>query len=376
MDQQLKEKIKELSKKETGENENSVKYKFIIPFLECFGYSDMDFEHSSQGNRIDIYIGKRSSCGIVVEAKSYDKNLDDYLSQLKRYSDDKRPLLAIISNGEEIRFYSPFWRGVPNFSETILYSIKRVDDLNNDEIIERLEKIVSKGNLDAGRLDDYIQERENEIKNAKKEVEALEQNYKNQEEEILNEIKILEDKINEIKTQISEKNTKILDLKNNKEECIEKLKEKYRLPIIEKRIIQPSLATGVEREEKITSQDQPTTESGNQIVYASKKKKVNLSQLVQYNKVKEGDKLFFYDRIRRKIYKDEYAFVEGDKDKLRYWRDNRFYSPSDLAKTLRKKVGLTREEQETQGPIFWITEKGKTLDKLNDEVREILDGQE
>ncbi len=370
MDPQLKERITELSKKELGENENSVKYKFIIPLLECFGYSDMDFEHSSQGNRIDIYIGNGSSCGIVVEAKGYDKNLDDYLSQLKRYSDDKRPLLAIISNGEEIRFYSPFWRGVPNFSDTMLYSMKRID-LNNDEIIERLGKLLSKENLDNKKLDDYIQEREKEIKNAKTEVETLEKDYKNKEEKILNEKKILENKINEIKTQISENDNKILELKNNKEESIRKLKGKYRLPIIEKRIIQPPFVTGVERG-KITSIDQSMTESGNQIVYTSKKKKVNLSQLVQYDKIKEGDKLFFYDRIRRKRYADEYAFVAGDK--LRYWRDNSFYSPSDLAKKLRKKVGLTDAEQETQGPIFWITENGNILDDLNDEIRQILYG--
>ncbi len=72
-------------------------------------------------------------------------------------------------------------------------------------------------------------------------------------------------------------------------------------------------------------------ESGNQIVYTSKKRKVNLSQLVQYGKIKEGDKLFFYDRIRRKRYEDEYAFVVGDK--LRYWRDNSSYSPSDWQKS-------------------------------------------
>jgi len=173
-------RIAKLSKTEIGENENNVKYKFIIPLLECFGYSTvMDFEHPTQGNRIDIYIGgNHSSSGIVVEAKSYNKNLDDYISQLKSYSDDKRPLLAIISNGEEIRFYSYFWRGTPNFSETLLYSIKRVD-LNNDDIIRRLEKIFSKENLDAGRLEDNIQERENELRKAKKEIETLVHRFQN-----------------------------------------------------------------------------------------------------------------------------------------------------------------------------------------------------
>lgn len=61
-------------------------------------------------------------------------------------------------------------------------------------------------------------------------------------------------------------------------------------------------------------------------------------------------------------------------DKIRYWRDNHLYSLSDLARKLRKGVGLTDTEQETQGPIYWITEKGKIIDELNNEVRDILYG--
>ena len=59
MIEHLKEKLKklaELSKEEVGNNENRVKYNFIIPLLECFGHHRLDFEHSAQGNRIDIYI--------------------------------------------------------------------------------------------------------------------------------------------------------------------------------------------------------------------------------------------------------------------------------------------------------------------------------
>ena len=229
MIEHLREKLKilaELSKEDVGNNENSVKYNFIIPLLECFGHHRLDFEHSAQGNRIDIYIEKQSSCGFVVEAKSYDKNLNECLVQLKDYSDVKRPFLAIISNGAEIRFYSPLWR-VANFSDTLLYSIKRVD-LNNDEIIERLEKLFSKDNLDNELLHDYIDEREKEIRNANKEIELKKKEYKNKEDEISNARKILEDKITEIKTQISEKDKNILDLKKEKEDEIKKLKEKYR----------------------------------------------------------------------------------------------------------------------------------------------------
>ncbi len=59
----------------------------------------------------------------------------------------------------------------------------------------------------------------------------------------MKEIKTLGYKIDEIKAQISEKNMKILNLKKDKEGYIIELKEKYRLPIIEKRIVQPPIIT-------------------------------------------------------------------------------------------------------------------------------------
>lgn len=242
-------KLTELSKEEVLTNERNVIYHFIIPLLDCFGHNGLDFEHPAQGNRIDIFIGDKSSCGFVIEAKSYDKNLDDYLEKLKIYSDAKRPLLAIISNGEEIRFYSYFWKRA-NFSDTLLYSIKRID-LNNDEIIGRLEKIFSKENLDKELLHDYIDEREKEIQAVNKEIELKTKEYKNKEEELSNEIKNLDDKINDIKTQISEKKKEILDLKNDNKEDIIKIKLKYLIPIIVKRIVQSPFIINGERE-KIT----------------------------------------------------------------------------------------------------------------------------
>ncbi len=98
-----------------------------------------------------------------------------------------------------------------------------------------------------------------------------------------------------------------------------------------------------------------------------RKSPVSLSTLIQYGKIKEGDKLIFCDKHGRKPYHDEYAIVEGNG--LRY-RDFELDSPSNLAKELRYRLGLTKNKQETQGPIFWITENRKLLHDLNNEVRE------
>jgi len=67
--QELK-RLAEMSSDDIGGNENNVKYNFIIPFLESFGYGKkLDFEHSAQGARIDILI-KSSDYKILIEAKS------------------------------------------------------------------------------------------------------------------------------------------------------------------------------------------------------------------------------------------------------------------------------------------------------------------
>lgn len=44
-------KLSELSATAIGDNENNVKYNFIIPFLEALGYNkQLYFEHSAQGS--------------------------------------------------------------------------------------------------------------------------------------------------------------------------------------------------------------------------------------------------------------------------------------------------------------------------------------
>lgn len=199
----------ELSPDDIGDNENSVKYNFIIPFLESFGYKKkLDFEHSAQGNRIDILIDKVSEHkhSILIEAKSYGKNLDNYiLQQLKRYCDEKSPILAIITNGEEIRFYSPFCRK-PDFNERLIYSIKR-QYLSDDSIIEKIERVLDRPILadKDGIIAKHIEEREREINSIKKEIQSLESAYQDKIAGLDNEAKSLEEQFKSLQLQIEQK---------------------------------------------------------------------------------------------------------------------------------------------------------------------------
>lgn len=223
--QELK-RLAELPADEIGDNENNVKYNFIIPFLETFGYNKkLDFEHSAQGNRIDILIDKVSDHCILIEAKSYGKNLDDYIPQVKRYCDEKRPILAIICNGEQIRFYSPFWKKA-DFAETLIYSITR-HDLSNDNTVDRIEAVLSKESLEEGSIVEHIEKREREINNIKKQFLSTESQYQQEIATLVTSISNLENQIKSLQSQIDSQKAQLAEKKQEAERKIEELKKEH-----------------------------------------------------------------------------------------------------------------------------------------------------
>lgn len=225
------QKLAKLSPAQIGDNENSVKYKFIIPFLEAFGYHGLYFEHSSQGNRIDIFVDNVSGHSILIETKSYDKNLDDYISQLKRYCDEKRPIIAIITNGEELRFYSPLWKK-PAFTETLIYSIRR-HQLSEDSTLQRIEAILDKEYLDTGSIIEHIDQREKEITSMYKETESLDLHYQEKITDLENSVNNLEAQIKSFQSLIDKNKADVAELQRKKEQKIEDLKKQYFLHLPE-----------------------------------------------------------------------------------------------------------------------------------------------
>ncbi len=233
-------RLAELSEADIGDNENNVKYNFIIPFLEAFGYNKkLYFEHSAQGNRIDILIDKVSDHNILIEAKSYGRSLDDYISQLKRYCDEKRPIVAIITNGEELRFYSPFWRK-PAFTETLIYSIHR-HQLSEPSTVERIEAILDKNFLEDGSIIEHIENREKEITNINKQMESLDSHYQEKIAKLVSSINGLEDQIKSFQSQIDKNKADVAELQREKEQKIDDLKKGHLLHLFQAKQIVPTL---------------------------------------------------------------------------------------------------------------------------------------
>ncbi|MGB2807659.1 MAG: hypothetical protein WBC22_07960 [Sedimentisphaerales bacterium] len=244
------QRLAEMSVGDIGHNENNVKYRFIIPFLESFGYNkNLDFEHSAQGNRIDILIDRVSDHTILIEAKSYGKNMDNYIPQLKRYCDEKRPILAIISNGEEIRFYSPFWRKA-NFTETLIFSIAR-HQLKDDGTIEKIERFLGKEFLEKDedgriRIAEHIEEREKEIDNIKEEIQCLSSTYQEKIEKLTTRISNLEEQYESIQSQIDANKAEIGDLKQEKKQKIQALKKQHFVYFSQSKQTTPTTGTGLQ----------------------------------------------------------------------------------------------------------------------------------
>jgi hypothetical protein len=172
--------------------------------------------------RIDILI-ETSKYKILIEAKGADRNLDDYIPQLKRYCDERRPLLAIITNGEEIRFYSPFWKKA-DFNETLIYSITR-HQLSDDNTIERIDRVLGKEFLKDGSIIGHIDNREKEISSIEKEIQSLECSYQDKIAGLNNEIKSLEEQDKSLQLQIEQHKSALSDLERERTENIKELKK-------------------------------------------------------------------------------------------------------------------------------------------------------
>ena len=201
-------KIAELKPDDIGSSEENVKQTVFVPILKCLGHheSQLDFEYPTRGLKVDIFIkGLPEERKVIIDTKNYNEDLNRHLDQLGQYAFLEGAMLAIIANGEEIRIYSPFMQGFP-FEKRCLYVIKRKKLVDSIDVLERF---LSRESLVKVDVPKYIKEREEELKNAYKEVKGLQSHYKGE--------------IKRIEEQIEGLNAKIKDLQSEQKEKIENI---------------------------------------------------------------------------------------------------------------------------------------------------------
>lgn len=339
------ERISKLSEKEIGPTEENVKLKFIVPLLGLLGHKreSLEFEYKTRrGGKIDIFIKNvPSDCKVIIDTKNYNENLDNHIEQIKEYTFDEAALLAVIANGTEIRIYSPL-RGVA-FERSLLYSIKRAE-LSKEQVWSTLSDLLHIESLQNKTVLKKIEERERQIKDAMANEEQFRQEY--------------EEKVEEIDDQIKTKEEEIEQLKKEKE----KLTEEFNNKVSE---IWGSLGLPT----NLSSALRPVSYTPTKTTWDSEKAKarrVTLQELVDAGLIKDGQTLYFY---HTRLFPDEQAKVVASANKIKYERDGKLYSVSELAKQLLIKYGFKRRGQTAAGPLYWQTIDGELLCDLNEEVR-------
>lgn len=343
------EKIVKLKESSVGPTEENVKQKIVVPLLELLGHEreNLEFEYRTRSGRgkIDILIKNVPlDCKVIIDTKNYTESLGDHIEQIKEYTFDEAALLAVIANGTEIRIYSPL-RGVA-FERSLLYSFER-RDLAKESVWIMLSNLLHKENLQNRTVIKKIEEREREIKDALSSEEDLKQNYDDKIESIDGDIEAKEEEIDRLRTE-RETLTKEQDAE------ITKIWDSIDLPSdLFKAVLLPISGA--------------VTPVGTPAEYTTRAMRVTLQELVDADLVKDGQILYFY---HTRLFRNEQAQILAPSNKLKYRRDGRVYSTSELAKVLLIKHGFKRDEHGVAGPRYWKTKDGELLDDLNEKVRQ------
>lgn len=353
------QRIVKLTEKDIGPTEENVKQIVIVPLLELLGHErkNLEFEYRTRrGGRIDIFIKRFSyksgsvtrskdvqDCKVIIDTKNYNENLNDHIEQIKEYTFDEAALLTVIANGTEIRIYSPL-RGVA-FERSLLYSIKR-QNLIKDSIWNILSELLHNDNFVNRNVFKKIEERERQIKDAMANEERLKEEYGSKIEGIDSDIETKEEEIEQLKTEREalekEAKAKVSEIWN----ALGLPLELFRIPTPPSRI-----------KTDITSPE-----------FIGKASKVTLQELVDAGLIKDGQTLFLFHNQR---ISDEQVRIVASSNKVRYKKDNKLYTTSDLSLNLLKKHNLIGSERtSTRGPLHWQTEDGKILNELNEQVRQ------
>lgn len=154
--QALSERIEQL--KENVQTEEATKTAFIMPFINALGYDIFNPLEvvpeavadvgNKKGEKVDYCIKVDGQDAIIVEAKLWDKDLDNHHGQVYRYFNASPAKFAILTNGIQYRFHTdlekanildpkPFFEfTLEQLSDTVVAELRRFQkgEFNASEI--------------------------------------------------------------------------------------------------------------------------------------------------------------------------------------------------------------------------------------------------
>ncbi len=135
----LSDKIKNLSSK--VKSEEATKQSMILPLLQIMGYDIFNPEEvmpeipcdiSNKGDKVDYVIANNGKHEIIIECKECHQNLNNHISQLRKYFVASDARFAVLSNGVRYIFFSDHEKA--NIMDEKPFYIIDMENLSDEDI--------------------------------------------------------------------------------------------------------------------------------------------------------------------------------------------------------------------------------------------------
>ncbi|MBN2020233.1 MAG: hypothetical protein JW749_08415 [Sedimentisphaerales bacterium] len=329
----------------TNFDEAATKQGIILPILQMLGWNIFDIdevmpEFSTGDGRVDYSLKLDGYNKVFIEAKKTSEDLENHEEQLLSYSFREGVEIAALTNGITWSFYLPTKKG--DWKERKFFTIDLVQQEPRDAASKFVELLLKTNVLSGTALENADRIYRDRQRKAK-----VEQALPDVWVKLISEPDpLLIDLLSEATEKQSGFKPDIETVKNFLQSC-----QDNSLPEV-------SVIQQVEKRAPIHKK------------LSSKGKKagrVSLQELVDAGLLRDGQTLFFYHTGQ--AFKDEKVTVLASMSKVKYERDGKIYSLSELAKNLLQKHCGKRDEHQVAGPKYWQTYDGRLLNDLNEQIR-------
>jgi len=339
------EKLKTNQKVIAGFDEAATKQAIILPILQMLGWNIFDIgevmpEFSTGSRRVDYSLKLDGSNKVFIEVKKTSEDLEQHEEQLLDYSFREGVEIAALTNGITWWFYLPTQRG--DWKERKFFTIDLIQQDPRDAAT-KFTDLLLKTNVLSGTA-----------------LENAERIYKDRQrktkiEEALPEAwaKLISEPDPLLIDLLAEAAEKQCGFKPDIVAVKEFLKSCRDVPV------QTVTTKGLPAKTRPMSVRPPKSRI--------KAGKVTLQELVGGGLLRNGQTLFFCNG--KHLFNDEKATILTSDNKVRYEKDGKIYSLSELAAILLRRHDFKHDNHGVAGPKYWRTYDGKLLNDLNEEIR-------
>ncbi len=325
-------------------DEAATKQAIILPILQKLGWNIFDIsevmpEFSTGDGRVDYSLKLDGSNKAFIEVKKTSEELEQHEEQLLSYSFREGVEIAALTNGITWWFYLPTQKG--DWKERKFFTIDLVQQDPRDAAA-KFADFLSKTNVLSGAALENAERTHRDRQRKTKAEQALPEVW----------LKLVSEPDPLLVDLLAEATEKLSGFKPDTEIVKNFLKSRRSGTLTD-------ISTGPQ-EERARPIHRPR-KSG------SKAGRVTLQELVSAGLIRDGQTLFFCHTGQ--TFKDEKVTVLASINKVKYERDGKVYSLSELAKVILQKNCSKRDDHQVAGPRYWQTYDGRLLNDLNEQIR-------